>query len=223
MANTNNMSVIGCVISALVTISGGFFIYEVLANADWTFVPEWNMFKSVLLMPFYIIGIVVMLANWNRFSFAQDTYIKTTYRDGTSKTEKSYDIVDVIFGHFFLPLIGRFVIVPLMVSAMIYYPLMCIVWLVGGVFPYVLAVLVLGIIILSWTAGNLFQFRNQTAVGVVAGLLFAAGFAYGGYAIEQGVPPTAFEQSSSSTGHAEGSSIDDAEFDEEDINEAEYE
>lgn len=214
----------GYVISALVTISGGFFIYEVLANADWTFAPEWNMFKSVLLMPLFIIGIVVMLANWNKFSFAQDTYIKTTYRDGTSKTEKSYDIIDVIFGHFFLPLIGRFIIVPLIVSAMIYYPLMCVVWLVGGVFPYVLAVLVLGIVILSWTAGNLFQFRNQAVVGIIAGILFTAGFAYGGYAIEQGVAPTAFEHSSgSSTNQAEDSSTDEAEFDEEDINEDEYE
>jgi hypothetical protein len=223
MANSNN-AIIGYIISGLVTISGGFFAYEVVANSDWTFAPEWNMFKSILLMPLYIIGLILMFANWNKFSFSQDTYIKTTYSDGSSKTEKSNDIIDFMFGHILLPIIGRLIIAPLIIAAFIYYPLMCIVWLVGAIFPYVLAAIVLGIIILSWALGNMFQLNNQGIVLAIAGILFTAGFAYGGYAIEQGVPPT-FEQQpvSTSSQNAGDCQVTESEFEDSEINEDEFE
>lgn len=223
MAGGNN-TIVGYIISGLVTISGGFFAYEVVANSDWTFAPEWNMFKSILQIPLYIVGLIVVFANWNKFSFSQDTYIKTTYSDGSSKTEKSNDIIDFMFGHIFLPLIGRLILAPLIISAFIYYPLMCIVWFVGSIFPYVLAAIVLGIIILSWVLGKLFQMNRQGAILGIAGAIFTVGFAYGGYAIEQGVP-SAFEQQSVSTINPDVKDSKGAEgaFEDSEINEDEFE
>ncbi|MBP1541106.1 MAG: hypothetical protein ILA25_02925 [Prevotella sp.] len=206
-------------ISGLLTVSGGIFIYEVIANSDWTFAPQWNIFRSPLLVPLYIIGIIVMFAYWSKFSFSQDTYIKTTYRDGSSKTEKSYDISDVLFGHLILPLIGRFVIVPLMVSAVIYYPLMCVVWLVGGIFPYVLALIVLAIIVFSWTAYRHLTTGNQALVSGAVGIVFTLGFAFGSYVIEQGVPSTVVQQTFSSQNTTGSDDIEELE----EINEDEFE
>ena len=223
MTGSNN-AIVGYIISGLVTISGGFFAYEIVVNSEWTFAPEWNMFKSILLIPLYIIGLILMFANWNKFSFSQDTYIKTTYSDGSSKTEKSNDIVDFMFGHILLPIIGRLFLAPMIIAAFIYYPLMCIVWLVGSIFPYVLAIIVLGIIILSWVFGNTFQLNNQGIALMVVGILFIAGFAYGGYAIEQGVPPTIGQPSvSTSSPNTENSKMTDSEFEDSEINEDEFE
>ena len=163
--------------------------------------------------------LAISLVDWS-----QSVDIKTTYSDGSSKTEKSNDIIDFMFGHILLPIIGRLIIAPLIIAAFIYYPLMCIVWLVGAIFPYVLAAIVLGIIILSWALGNMFQLNNQGIVLAIAGILFTAGFAYGGYAIEQGVPPT-FEQQpvSTSSQNAGDCQVTESEFEDSEINEDEFE
>ncbi|MBR1880178.1 MAG: hypothetical protein IJ804_05470 [Prevotella sp.] len=215
-------AIIGYIINGLVTFSGGFFIYEVITNSDWTFAPEWNMFKSVLLIPLYIIGLIVVIANWNKFSFSQDYYIKTTYSDGTTKTEKSYDIMDFMIGHIILPLLGRFFLAPMIIAAFIYYPLMCVVWLVGSIFPYVLSVVVLGIVGVSWGANHIIQFKNSSVVLSLVGLMLIVGFSYGGYAIEKSMPASFVQPSEKSVAPVAVDSADeDTEMEE--INEDEFE
>ena len=141
------------------------------------------MFDSILMWPLYIIGLLVMFANWNKFSFGQDTYIKTTYSDGTSKTEKSYDIIDVIFGRVMLPILGRFVAVPIIVAAIIYYPLMCVVHIVGWAFPYLVSLLAIGVIGISWVLPSKLQMNNRSIILLLLAIVFSAAFGYGGYAI----------------------------------------
>lgn len=220
---SDNSPVVGYIIGALVTISGGCFIYQIIANSNWTFAPNWNMFSSVLIVPLYIIGIFVMFANWSKFSFSQDTYIKTTYRDGSSKTEKSYDITDVIIGRFMLPLLGRFVIVPLLVSAIIYYPIMCLIWLVGSIFPWVISVIVVGIIAIALIFGS--NPNKNLVIYSIACLLLTAGFAFGAYYIHQGVVRTYNYIPSVETqtiGYVEDGD-DESDFENADIDESEFE
>lgn len=67
----------------------------------------------------------------------QETIIETTYSDGSKKREKSNDIIDFLLGSVIVPLAMHFVVEPLLWAAAIYYPLMCIVALIGAVLPYI--------------------------------------------------------------------------------------
>lgn len=216
-SNSDINSIIGYVLNGLLTISGGFFIYQIITNSGWTFAPQWNMFDSVLLIPLYIIGLLVMFANWSKFSFSQDTYIKTTYSDGSSKTEKSYDITDVIFGRFLLPVLGRFVIVPLLVSAAIYYPIMCLVWLVGSIFPWILSCIILILIVALWMLCNSSDTNKNIIVYLVVSFVLTVGFGYGAYYL-------CSEANSETYNHVETlSSGTDSEFEDAEIDESEFE
>lgn len=219
---SGNTSIVSHVINGLLTISGGLFIYQIIANSNWTFSPQWNMFDSILIGPLYIIGLLVMFANWNKFSFSQDTYIKTTYSDGSSKTEKSYDITDVIFGRLLLPLLGRFVIVPLLVSAAIYYPIMCLVWLVGSIFPYVLSFIIVVIIVALWLLCNSSDVSKNIIIYSVISFLLSAGFAFGAYYIHEGVTPK-YNDVTPSYPTPQSDGFDEGEFGNDEIDESEFE
>ncbi len=218
--SANHQQIVGYIIATLVTISGGFFIYHIIVNSNWTFAPNWNMFSSVLIVPLYIVGIGVMFANWSKFSFSQDTYIKTTYRDGTSKTEKSYDITDVLFGRLMLPLLGRFVIVPLFVSAAIYYPIMCIVWLVGSFLPWIVSTIIVGIIALIWIFGS--NPGKNLIIYSIMGIIFTIGFALGAYYIYPHYDSTPNIEESQTIGNNE-ESFNEIDFENIDIDESEFE
>lgn len=207
------------ILNGLLTISSGFFVYHIIAHSNWTFAPNWNMFNSIFIIPLYIIGLIIMFANWSKFNFARDTYIKTTYSDGTSKTEKSYDITDVIFGNFFLPFLGRFVIVPLMVAAVIYYPIMCIVWFVGSIFPWILAILIAGLVACAWLFSSAWE--SHFIIYLVSVLFITIAFAYGGYYISQIVSLS--YQYTPSNEVTTGVDIDGSEYDEINIDESEFE
>lgn len=219
---SGNTSIVSHVINGLLTISGGLFIYQIIANSNWTFSPQWNMFDSILIGPLYIIGLLVMFANWNKFSFSQDTYIKTTYSDGSSKTEKSYDITDVIFGRLLLPLLGRFVIVPLLVSAAIYYPIMCLVWLVGSIFPYVLSFIIVVIIVALWLLCSSSDVSKNIIIYSVISFLLSAGFAFGAYYIHEGVTPV-YNVATPSYQTPQSDGFDEGEFGNDEIDESEFE
>ena len=124
-----------------------------------------------------------MFANWNLFSFSFDSYEKTTYEDGRVEVKRNWDIMEWMLGHIIFPIFGRFFLVPILVAAIIYYPLMCIVHLVGSIFPYILSLLVLCIIIVSWKFTSWFHFRYHSIFIVFIGIVFTVVFVTGGFLI----------------------------------------
>lgn len=178
-----NYNFAGYIVGTAITCSGVLLIYQILFHADITFSANWNMFDSVLMWPLYIIGLLVMFANWNTFSFSYDTYDKITYGDGHTEVKRNWDIIEWMMGHVIAPVLGRFVLVPIIIAALIYYPLMCIVHLVGSIFPYILSLIVVAIIGFSWMFTRWFQFRYHSWVLVLVGIVFTAAFSWGGYAI----------------------------------------
>lgn len=173
----------GYVATGCVTLSGLFFCYHLIFTSGWTISAEWNMFKSWLFWPLFIIGFIYALTNLGKTHYSQDTIIETERRDGTWKREKSNDITDVMFGHFFVPLLGHFVLEPLMIAAVIYYPLMCVVALVGKLVPYILAVLVLAACFGTFKFTSIVGNAKGSVAIVALALLLTGGFGYGGYAI----------------------------------------
>lgn len=178
-----NYSIAGYIIAFAITCAAIYLIYQLLFNSDVTFSANWNMFDSIFMWPLYIIGLVVMFANWNMFSFSYDTYDKITYGDGRVEVKRNWDIIEWLTGHVLIPIFGRFFLVPIMIAAIIYYPLMCIVHLVGSIFPYILSLIVIGITIVSWKFTSWFNFRYHSALLVFAGLFFTVAFSWAGYFI----------------------------------------
>ena len=181
-----NYNIAGYVVSSVVTFSGIYFIYQILFKSDITFSANWNMFDSILMWPLYIIGLLVMFANWNLFSFSYDAYDKITYSDGHTEVKRNWDIIEWLLGHVIIPIFGRFFLVPIMVAALIYYPLMCIVHLLGAIFPYIVVLLVVGIIFVSWKFTSWFQFRYHSWLLVIVGIVMTISFSWGGHALGSG-------------------------------------
>lgn len=173
----------GYVSTGLVTISGLFLCYHLIFTSGWEISAEWNMFKSWLMWPLYIIGLVCAICNIGKNHYSQDTIIETEYSDGHRTREKSNDIMDFMFGHILMPLLGHFVLEPLLIAAVIYYPLMCVVALVGKLVPYILAALVLAVCFGTFKFTSFLSNKRGSVLIVLLTLFLTAGFGYGGYAI----------------------------------------
>lgn len=186
-------------------------------TSGWEFSVKWNMFKSWLIWPLYIIGLVWAIGNLGKSHYSQDTIIETEYWDGTRKREKSNDIMDVMFGHILLPLIGHFILEPLIVAAVIYYPLMGILALIGKLVPYILSILVLAVCVGSFLFTSHVGSKKGSLLIILLALLFTGGFGYGGYAIYNAHAPMEITEGNySSVNEEEAAPSSDAdEFDDE--------
>ena len=141
MSDNRGMNpILGYTFCGLMSVCGGLLIYGVLKSTSMEFSANWNMFDSILMWPLYIIGLVVMFANWNSIN----NYI-VIYR---------LDISNVFLYEIVLPFLIRFVGVPLVVAAIIYYPLQCVIALVGAIFPWIVTLIIVGIIVGFWIWNN---------------------------------------------------------------------
>ena len=185
-----NYNLLGYVFAALITITGLYLIYEAVTTDALVFKANWNMFKSPLGNMCLFIGFFWAIAWWGKFTHWSATPITKTY-DGygnLKKVEEDYDISNQMFAKFLMPVLGHFVIEPIIYGAIIYYPIQCIIAIVGSIFPYILALIVLGIIAGSWMFTRTFQFRYHSVALVAMGILFTVAFGWGGYAIGKSDP-----------------------------------
>lgn len=185
--NERNYQLAGYIATGIVTISALFLCYEVLFCGDLTFKAQWNIFKSPLLGPLFIVGLVLAIMHMGNNHYSYDTYEQIEYSDGTkSKPKKSYDVIDNIEGGCLAPLFGHFLLEPFFYACLIYYPLMCLVAFVGSIFPYVLSVVVLALCVFVFKFSSLFQFRYHSVALVALSVVLTASFTLGGLAIMDG-------------------------------------
>lgn len=186
-----NYKIAGYIVATLVTLAGLFFIYEVLSSDSLTFKANWNMFKSPFGSLCLMIGLVLAIANWGKFGHWSATPVVET-RDSVSgrlvKREENYDVTEQIFGKLVFPLLGHFVLEPIIYAATIYYPIQCVIALVGAIFPYILSLIVLVIIVGAWLFTGKVTMRYRSVLLVVCGLVFTVAFGMGGYAIKRAIP-----------------------------------
>ena len=137
--SSENYKIVSYVVAALITASGGFLVYEVLFNSDLTFSANWNMFKSPLGNFCWFIGFFWAIAWWGKFTHWSATPITKTYDKygDLKKVEEDYDVSNQLFAKVLMPFLGHFVIEPIIYGAIIYYPIQCVIALVGSIFPYV--------------------------------------------------------------------------------------
>ena len=217
----SNYKIIGYIVGALVTLAGAFFLYEVFADGDLTFKANWNMFKSPLGSICLFIGFFWAMLWWGKFTHWSSTPV-TEYRDSYGNVigrKESMDIMDQGFAKIIMPLLGHFIIEPIIYAAIIYYPIQCIIALVGAIFPYILALLVIAIIALSWLFTSIAMFRYRSVALIVFGLLFTVAFAWGGMAIKNAGPGATIQMATempqgANEAYVENETTDEA-FDEE--------
>lgn len=186
----NTYNIVGYVVATFITISGGFFIYELIANSDWTFEAQWNIFKSSFGYLCFCIGFIMAIIWWGRFGhWSAKPVVETRDSWGNViKRKENYDVIEQLFAKFLLPFLGHFFIEPLVYGCFIYYPIQCIIALVGTIFPYILSFIILGVIVLAWSFTHLFRFRYQLVALLLFGIIFSVGFAWGGYMIQPNIP-----------------------------------
>jgi hypothetical protein len=186
----SNFKTIGYILSGLMSAAGLFFSYEMIFTSDWGFDVEWNMFKSPLIYPLWLIGLVIAVIRFGKTHWSYDEVIETEDSWGNKKLWVNNDLVSWMFSHIAWPIIGHLFIEPLMYAALIYYPLMCILYFVGAFLPYILTIIVAILCIGSFKADMIPDFPFKNFILTVASLLFTSGFTYGGWAIMDGHEPS---------------------------------
>lgn len=180
-----NYSIAGYVLAAIITVTGGFLVYEVITTKALTFSANWNMFNSAFGSFCIIIGFILAMVWWGKLGhYSAKPIVETRDRYGNLLERKeNYDVIEQGFAKFLLPILGHFVFEPILYGAIIYYPIQCVIALVGAIFPYVLSLAVLAIIVGSWLFTRYIQFRYRSTLLVLCGLVFSVAFGWGGYAI----------------------------------------
>ena len=175
------------IFATLITASGLFLIYEIVTTDTLEFSANWNMFSSPLGAICMFIGFFCAIIFWGKFGHWSSTPVIETRDRFTGKlikTETNYDLSEYVFAQFLMPIIGHFIIEPIIYGAIIYYPIQCVIAIVGTIFPYLFSLVILGIIAIFWLLVKKFQFRYRSVVLVAAGVLFTIAFAWGAFSIK---------------------------------------
>lgn len=197
-----NYTIVGYVFAALITLAGGYLIYEVLTTDALTFKANWNMFKSPLGSLCICIGFICAIIFWGKFGHWSRTPVLVT-KDAfgnVEKVERDYDLIETLFWTILFPFMGHFVIEPIIYGAIIYYPIQCIIAVVGAIFPYILSLIVLSIIVGAWLFTREVKIRYRSALLIACGVLFTVAFAWGGFAIMKFGPGTTIQMFADKSG-----------------------
>jgi hypothetical protein len=119
----------------LIGFAGLTGYHIITCGTEINFRIEWNMFKSVLMWPLFIIGFLLGLGQ--KFN-VYEPWIRKEYSDGSVEYEKDHDIVNNMEAGCVIPLLQYLVLGPIMIAAIIYYPLMALVYFFGIIFPYLI-------------------------------------------------------------------------------------
>ena len=174
--------------AAIIGCASLFFIYMMFVTPDFGISTQWNMFKSSLFGPLYVIGLICAIVNWGKFTHWSATPIIET-RDSSGnviKREKNYDIMETLFAQILLPILGHFLIEPCIYAAIIYYPIMCVVALVAAILPYFLTVILVAITACIAVYGKkLVTVRNHSLIIVLLTIVLGGGLSYAAYVMNQ--------------------------------------
>ena len=122
--NNPHYRLAGYIATAIVTLAALPLIYAMVFHTDWQFKVNWNLFSSPFFSPLFVVGIIIALVNMGRSHYSYDTIIETTDLDtGKKERHKSQDVIDKMGGSCLAPLIGHFIVEPIVYAALIYYPI----------------------------------------------------------------------------------------------------
>lgn len=172
-----NFTVASYICGALLSASSGFFVYEMFTAVDFGINVNWNIFDSLWFGPLYVVGLILAIVNWGKFGhWGGQPY--DVYKDGYGNkyTKRNDDIIENLFAHIIMPLLGHFLIEPIIYACLIYYPLMCVFALLGLILPYALTVLLVGLSGAVFASNRIIaQMRYRSLILVCMTLLVGGG------------------------------------------------
>ena len=147
----------------------GYFMF--ISDTEINFRIEWNMFNSILKYPLLVIGFLLSLGT--KFDFIPVLVTKNEWGNVTNE-ERDYDLGSSMDGCF-MQIIGYLVLGPIMGAAMIYYPLMGIVYLFGKIFPLLILVFFIFTLFLFYKWQNVCLVKNSSSGSLATITLFGSG------------------------------------------------
>lgn len=186
-----NYQIAGYIFATFITITGLFLIYEVVTTDALVFKANWNMFKSPLGNLCWMIGFICAILFWGKMGHWSSTpviEVRDRFSGRVLERKEDMDVSEQAFSKILMPILGHFVIEPLIYGALIYYPIQCVIALVGAIFPYIMSLIVLAIIVGAWLFTREVTIRYRSVLLIACGVLFTVAFAWGGYAIMKSGP-----------------------------------
>ncbi len=170
----------------IVAASSLFYIFEMFTYDSFGIHANWNIFSSWLFGPLFFVGFILAIVWWGKMGhWGGQPY--NVYEDdhGKKVAVRNDDVVENMFSHFIMPLLGHFVIEPIIYASVIYYPLMCVVALLGAVLPFVLTLLLVGICVLLFAYNKyLMSLPYRTIILAAVTLLLAVGLTWSSISME---------------------------------------
>lgn len=186
----------GYVAAGLITVTGLWLVYEVIANDALSFSANWNMFGNAFGNLCFWIGFICAIVFWGRWVHWSSTPVivkRDPYTGKVLDVKEDYDITEQGFAKILMPIIGHFIVEPIIYGALIYYPVQCVIALVGTIFPYIMSLVILAIVAGSWAYTRVATFRYHSAVLVALCVLLTVAFGYGAYSIHDSYAPHPIE------------------------------
>jgi hypothetical protein len=111
--------------------------YHIIAcGTEIDFGVKWNMFDSVLMGPLFVIGFILGLGQ--KFH-VYEPWFRIEHSDGRVEHKRDKDIINNLEAGCIISLLQYLLLGPILIAAVIYYPLMVIVYFFGVLFPYLIA------------------------------------------------------------------------------------
>ena len=172
-----NYGIASKVCAGLLAAAAIFFIYEMFTVDEFGISVNWNIFKSAWLGPLYVVGVVLAIVFWGKFGhWGGQPMIEYEDPNGNKDLVRNDDIVENVYWKILIPLLGHFVIEPIVYACLIYYPLMCVFALLGLILPYALSLILLGIAVGAYMSDKFtedLRFRSTILI-VITTLLTVA-------------------------------------------------
>ena len=150
-----------------------FFIFEMFTYENFGISANWNIFTSWLCGPLYIFGLIMAIVKWGAFGhWGATPYDVYEDEHGNRKAVRNEDMVENLFAQILMPILGHFVIEPLVYACIIYYPLMCIVALFGVVLPFALSLLLIGVCVVLFAFSKFLMNVPYRSIVLVVATLF---------------------------------------------------
>lgn len=177
------------VFTLLVTAASVFLAYELFTYPDLSYKVQWNMFESPVLnfmMPIAIIvSIVRGIMGKLDMSGPEHEYVEVTWSDGKKEVYENNSMIDYIFRTILWPILCYLVIVPLFYCALVYYPIVGLLALIGMALPYVLSGLAFLFAILTGVFTLIVKRRGRGLLYWFWTIIIAAGILCGAVVLDQ--------------------------------------
>lgn len=183
-----NFGIASKVCSGLLAASAIFFIYEMFTVDNFGISVNWNIFTSAWFGPLFVVGFVLAIVFWGKFGHwgGQPVYVGEDAA-GRKQVVRNDDVVDNMFWHFMMPILGHFVFEPIIYACLIYYPLMCVFALLGLILPYALTLILLAIPVVVFMSEKFtINLRFRSTILVVLTTLLTVGLVWVSVNMESG-------------------------------------